>query len=159
MNRKKLKKQVCRKLLFEMIEPLNDAPDEILISASTSPVASTSKALTVFEEIEKAYSKGPVNIDYAHVGIPGTSTLNSVQITDDGLNTPNEQTRRTITPSTISTNLTVDEGFRYGDSKAVKRQGRKRNCKTNKRYIDYLSDDEDFFTFFNCDEADLDSDE
>ncbi|CAG5042731.1 unnamed protein product [Parnassius apollo] len=132
----------------------------MLISASTSPVASTrSKALTVFEEIEKVYSEGPINIDYAHVEIPGTSTLNSNQIADNGLNTPNEQTRSTITPSTISTNLTVDEGFRYGDSKAVKRRGRKRNCKTNKRYIDYLSDDEDFFTFFNCDGADLDSDE
>lgn len=63
-----------------------------------------------------------------------------------------------IEQSTISTNSTVDEYCRPGGSKSESRRGRKRNSKPDKRYIDYISD-EDFSTFIDYDGADLDSDE
>ncbi|CAG5023389.1 unnamed protein product [Parnassius apollo] len=133
MNRKNLKKQVCRKLLFEMIEPLNDAPDEMLISASTSPVASTSKALTVFEEIEKVYSEGPVNIDYAHVEIPdqwsGSETSENDDVGDirtKKKKNPKSKQKKKVVVIIQEEPIVGEEGFRKEKKNSKKERQQKR---------------------------------
>ncbi|CAH0698726.1 unnamed protein product [Spodoptera exigua] len=107
---------------------------------------------------ETISSSFQVNIGFVESELPDTPSIN--QIADDELNnTSNIPTAGSIQRSDNSTNSTVDEHVRPDEgSKVVSRKCRKRNCKTDKRYIDYLSD-EDFSTFMDYDGADFDSDE
>lgn len=56
--------------------------------------------------------------------------------------------------SANASNLNIVKYSQPTGSQTFKR-GRKRKFKTDKKYIDYLSD-EDFSTFMDCDEADSD---
>lgn len=79
--------------------------------------------------------------------------INSEITTNDNLTTP-DSIASTAQVSADSTNLTNVEYSQPTGSQTCKR-GRKRKCKTDKKYIDYLSD-EDFSSFIDCDGADSD---
>lgn len=79
--------------------------------------------------------------------------INSDNTTNNNLTTP-DSIASTAQGSADSTNSTIIENSQPTGSQTFKR-GRKRKCKTDKKYIDYLSD-EDFSSFIDCDGADSD---
>lgn len=90
--------------------------------------------------------------------IPETSTVSNAQEqtiknTEGGLTTPEMYTASNAQVNADSTNSTIVGYCKSSGSKNIKPQkGRKRKCKTDKIYIDYLSD-EDYSTFIDCEEA------
>lgn len=78
----------------------------------------------------------------------------TVKNTEDGLTTLEIYTANNIEVNANSTNSTIVVCSETDGTKTIKPQrSLKLKCKYDKMYIDYISDNDDYSTFVNCEEA------